>query len=65
VRTAGEEIVSSCPQCGVEIRTDRRFTTWCAACEWNVDPQGAGKEKRGLDRVRRGLAQRYGARLFD
>src|SRR3954467_161441 len=65
VRTAGEEIVSSCPQCGVEIRTDRRFTTWCAACEWNVDPQGPGEQKRGLDRVRRGLAQRYGARLFD
>ncbi|WP_405527425.1 M48 family metallopeptidase [Streptomyces canus] len=65
MRTAGEEIVASCPQCGMEIRTDRRFTTWCAACEWNVDPQGPGKEKRGLDRVRRGLAQRYGARLFD
>ncbi|MET9787169.1 M48 family metallopeptidase [Streptomyces canus] len=65
MHTAGEEIVASCPQCGVEIRTDRRFTTWCAVCEWNVDPQGPGKEKRGLDRVRRGLAQRYGARLFD
>jgi Zn-dependent protease with chaperone function len=65
VRTAGEEIVSSCPQCGVEIRTDRRFTTWCAACAWNVDPQGPGERKRGLDGVRHRLAQRYGARLFD
>ncbi|MGW0419833.1 M48 family metallopeptidase [Streptomyces sp. NPDC003015] len=65
MRTAGEEIVSSCPQCGVAIRTDRRFTTWCAACEWNVDPQGPGEAKRGLDGVRHRLAQRYGARLFD
>jgi Zn-dependent protease with chaperone function len=64
VRTAEEEIVSSCPQCGVEIRTDRRFTTWCAACDWNVDPQGPGEQKRGLDRARRRLAQRYGELLF-
>ncbi|MFE3034622.1 M48 family metallopeptidase [Streptomyces canus] len=64
MRTAGEETVASCPQCGVEIRTDRRFTTWCAACDWNVDPQGPDEEKRGLDRVRRRVAQRYGERLF-
>ncbi|MFC8428825.1 M48 family metallopeptidase [Streptomyces sp. NPDC057253] len=65
MRTAGEEIVSSCPQCGVEIRADRRFTTWCAACDWNVDPQGPGGRKRGLEGVRRRIAQRYGGRLFD
>ncbi|CAM5551436.1 M48 family metallopeptidase [Streptomyces griseorubiginosus] len=65
MRTAGEEIVSSCPQCGVEIRSDRRFTTWCAACDWNVDPQGPDGRKRGLDGVRRRIAQRYGVRLFD
>ncbi|MFF0010476.1 M48 family metallopeptidase [Streptomyces sp. NPDC005374] len=65
MRTAGEEIVSSCPQCGVEIRTDRRFTTWCAACDWNVDPQGPSEKKHGLDGVRRRVAQRYGERLFD
>lgn len=65
MRTAGEEIVSSCPQCGVEIRSDRRFTTWCAACDWNVDPQGPDRQKRGLDGVRRRIAQRYGVRLFD
>ncbi|MFF7949897.1 M48 family metallopeptidase [Streptomyces griseorubiginosus] len=65
MRTAGEEIVSSCPQCGVEIRSDRRFTTWCAACDWNVDPQGPDEQKRGMDGVRRRIAQRYGGRLFD
>ncbi|MDQ0763415.1 M48 family metallopeptidase [Streptomyces canus] len=64
MRTAEEEIVSSCPQCGVEIRTDRRFTTWCAACEWNVDPQGPGEEKRGPAAVRRRIAQHYGELLF-
>jgi len=57
--------VSSCPRCGVEIRADRRFTTWCAACDWNVDPQQSDAEKkRGLERVRRRLARRYGERLF-
>ncbi|MER6286280.1 M48 family metallopeptidase [Streptomyces sviceus] len=64
MRTAGEETVASCPQCGVDIRTDKRFTIWCAACDWNVDPQGPGEEKRGLDRARRRAAQRYGERLF-
>lgn len=64
MRTAEEEIVSSCPRCGVEIRTDRRFTTWCTACDWNVDPVGPGEEKRGLSRVRRRIAQRYGELLF-
>ncbi|MFF7931354.1 M48 family metalloprotease [Streptomyces sp. NPDC007940] len=65
MRTAEEEIVSSCPRCGVEIRSDRRFTTWCAACDWNVDPQGPGDRKRGLEGARRRIAQRYGGRLFD
>lgn len=31
MRAAGEQRVQPCPQCGVEIRADRRFTTWCAA----------------------------------
>jgi Zn-dependent protease with chaperone function len=48
----------------VEIRTDRRFTTWCAACDWNVDPQGPGERQRGLAEVRRRIAQRHGELLF-
>lgn len=64
MRTAEEEIVSSCPRCGVEIRSDRRFTTWCTACDWNVDPQGPAEEKRGLSRVRRRIAHHYGELLF-
>ncbi|WP_053853186.1 M48 family metallopeptidase [Streptomyces sp. NRRL B-24085] len=64
MRTAEEEIVSSCPQCGGQIRTDRRFTTWCAACDWNVDPQGPGERKRGLASVRHRIAQHYGELLF-
>ncbi|MCX5361259.1 M48 family metallopeptidase [Streptomyces sp. NBC_00124] len=63
MRAAGEQTVQPCPQCGVEIRADRRFTVWCAACDWNVDPQGADEEKGGLGRLRRRLAQRHGERL--
>ncbi|MEV0176734.1 M48 family metallopeptidase [Streptomyces sp. NPDC050803] len=65
MRAAEEHIVQPCPQCGTEIRGDRRFTVWCTACDWNVDPQGADHAKQGrLERRRHRLAQRYGERLL-
>lgn len=63
MRAVEGQTVQPCPRCGVEIRTDRRFTAWCAACDWNVDPQGSAEERGGLGRLRRGLAQRHGDRL--
>ncbi|MEU4168649.1 M48 family metallopeptidase [Streptomyces sp. NPDC026665] len=62
--TATVETVQPCPECGAEVRCDARFVTWCAACDWNVDP-GRPEEKRGrLARARRALAQRHGERLL-
>ncbi|GAA2420585.1 hypothetical protein GCM10010433_20330 [Streptomyces pulveraceus] len=30
-----------CPRCDAVLTTpDDRFSTWCAACDWNVDPLG-------------------------
>lgn len=59
-----EESVQSCPECGVEIRTDHRFVAWCAACDWNVDP-GEPEEPGGrLDTLRRRLAGEHGERLL-
>ncbi|MFJ7966095.1 M48 family metallopeptidase [Streptomyces sp. NPDC096324] len=64
MHTAAAETVQPCPECGTEIRTDARFTTWCAACDWNVDPERA-EEKRGrLARARRAQARRHGERLL-
>ncbi|MDN3024472.1 M48 family metallopeptidase [Streptomyces sp. S.PB5] len=66
MRAVEEQVVQPCPQCGVEIRGDRRFTVWCAACDWNVDPQGPDRRKQGrLERRRRRMAQRYGERLLE
>lgn len=63
--TGAEEAVRPCPECGAEIRTDTRFTAWCAACEWNVDPVQAAEEPPGrLERRRRELARRFGERLL-
>ncbi|MFD7709650.1 M48 family metallopeptidase [Streptomyces sp. NPDC059786] len=46
------------------MHTDDRFTVWCAACDWNVDP-GRPEEKRGrLERARRELARRHGEKLL-
>ncbi len=54
-----------CPECGAEIRHDRRFTPWCASCEWNVDPVRAAEEPpKLLERRRRALARRHGERLL-
>jgi Zn-dependent protease with chaperone function len=36
VQTAEE--VTNCPQCGHQIRVERRYVTWCDRCDWNVDP---------------------------
>ncbi len=45
---------------------DARFTVWCAACEWNVDPVRAaeGEPPGLLERRRRELARRHGERLL-
>ncbi|MEU1890247.1 M48 family metallopeptidase [Streptomyces pristinaespiralis] len=58
------ETVQQCPGCGAEVRTDRRFTAWCAACDWNVDPRGSDERHGALERLRRGLALRNGERLL-
>ncbi|MEU0083031.1 M48 family metalloprotease [Streptomyces sp. NPDC006274] len=58
------ETVGQCPDCGHTVRTDHRFTTWCAACEWNLDPEPRDEEDHGrIDRLRRTLAQRHGQEL--
>ncbi|WP_351232032.1 M48 family metallopeptidase [Streptomyces sp. NPDC002133] len=41
-----------------------RFVTWCAACDWNVDPGEPDPEPGRMEALRRRLAQRYGERLF-
>lgn len=64
MRSATEQTIQPCPQCGEEICTDRRFTTWCAACDWNVDPVGPDERPGRLERARRRLAHRYGERLL-
>ena len=64
MRSATEETVLPCPRCGAEIRTDRRFTTWCAACDWNVDPIEPDERPGRLERARRRIAHRYGERLL-
>lgn len=57
------ETVQACPQCGTIVRCDARFTTWCAECDWNVDPVAPEPETGRLARVRRELAGRHGKRL--
>jgi hypothetical protein len=47
----------SCPQCHAALAaTDPRFTTWCPACDWNVDP-GDTPARREQSRRRSELAR--------
>jgi hypothetical protein len=34
----GTDEVTHCPDCGHQIRVDRRYVTWCDKCDWNLDP---------------------------
>lgn len=34
----GTDEVTNCPDCGHQIRVDRRYVTWCDKCDWNLDP---------------------------
>lgn len=43
---------------------DDRFTTWCPACDWNVDPAQPEEEPGRLERVQRALARRHGEQLL-
>ena len=58
-----EETTQPCPECGAQIRSDRRFTAWCAACDWNVDPEAAGPEPTRFERAELALARRHGEQL--
>ncbi|MFH8626699.1 hypothetical protein ACH4A8_33230 [Streptomyces vietnamensis] len=61
VRTAGR----ACPECGEPMAEGGQYVTWCAACDWNVDPETRDEETPGrIERVRRRLAQRYGEQLL-
>ncbi|MFD0370452.1 M48 family metalloprotease [Streptomyces sp. NPDC127114] len=58
----------ACPACGEPVPADPRFVTWCAACDWNVDPADGDPrpdpEPDRVERLRRAMAQRYGEQLF-
>ncbi|MFJ7067968.1 M48 family metalloprotease [Streptomyces sp. NPDC101115] len=58
----------ACPTCGEPVPVDPRFVTWCAACDWNVDPvdgdTGPDPEPDRVERLRRAMAHRYGEQLF-
>jgi len=64
MHTAAAETIQPCPECGAEIRGDSRFPSWCAACDWNVDPERPEEKPGRLTKARRALAQRHGERLL-
>ncbi|MEU2230601.1 hypothetical protein [Streptomyces vietnamensis] len=61
VRTAERD----CPEYGKPVAEGGQYVTWCAACDWNVDPEVRDEETPGrIERVRRRLARRYGEQLL-
>ncbi|MFF1413163.1 M48 family metalloprotease [Streptomyces sp. NPDC058289] len=57
--------VRPCPECGTEVTLHAWYVTWCAACDWNVDPGAPDPERGRLAKVRRRLAARHGEQLAE
>lgn len=57
--------VRQCPECGTEITVHAWYVTWCATCDWNVDPGSPDPERGRLAQVRRRLAGRHGEQLAE
>ncbi|MDD9376046.1 M48 family metalloprotease [Streptomyces sp. ZAF1911] len=57
--------VRPCPECGTEVTVRASYVTWCAACDWNVDPGAPDPERGRLAKVRRRLAARHGEQLAE
>jgi Zn-dependent protease with chaperone function len=54
-----------CPECGEGVPVDPRFGSWCAVCDWNVDPGAPEPEPGRIEGLRRRLADRHGRQLLD
>ncbi|WP_329276865.1 M48 family metallopeptidase [Streptomyces sp. NBC_00691] len=57
--------IRDCPECGAPVADGGRYVSWCAACDWNVDPEVPDEQPPGrVERLRRRLAQRGGEQLL-
>jgi Zn-dependent protease with chaperone function len=43
---------SPCPECAAPVVSDPRFTDWCPACEWNLEPEPPRSRRRERRRNR-------------
>ncbi|WP_420035413.1 M48 family metallopeptidase [Streptomyces sp. cg28] len=53
-----------CPECDAPLPVDERYVSWCAACDWNVDPGGSDPARGRIEALRHRLAQQHGEQLF-
>jgi Zn-dependent protease with chaperone function len=60
---ATDRRVKACPDCGSLIDHDPSFPLWCPACDWNLDPQAA-RRQRGGRRMAEKAADRLARRLY-
>ncbi|MEU6865726.1 M48 family metallopeptidase [Streptomyces sp. NPDC046876] len=58
-----QRAVRSCPECGEPVPVDERYTDWCAACDWNVDPGAPDPAPGRIAAVRRRIGRAYGEQL--
>lgn len=56
---------TSCPDCGARITTDPRFSAWCEACDWNVDPLAKDEQLGRLARWRRARSNRLATEVHE
>ncbi|MCF3134117.1 M48 family metallopeptidase [Streptomyces olivochromogenes] len=59
------EPTQNCPQCGAPQPVDEGYPAWCAACDWNVAPELFVYGVGGTATLRRELAGRGAAAVFE
>lgn len=47
---SADPVERTCPDCGHRVTTDPRFSAWCEACDWNVDPRPASPPSTRIGR---------------
>ncbi|WP_331769550.1 M48 family metallopeptidase (plasmid) [Embleya sp. NBC_00888] len=63
-RNTSVENAKPCPDCGADMPVEARFVTWCARCDWNVDPGGREPGYGRIEELRRRSARLHAEQLF-
>src|SRR5579885_3604346 len=54
-----------CPECGAEVPANAGYISWCARCNWNLQPHQPSQPRTLMGGLYADLGKRFGRTLFD